>query len=433
MSSAKLLMEKIGSGAYDPAFAVLYRDKEAARARYADAVKAFTDRFGEEGEPILFSAPGRTELGGNHTDHNHGRVLAASVNLDVIAVAVPRRGNRVRIQSAGYPMDVVELTDLAIHPEEENRSASLVRGTLSRFQQLGYVIGGFDAYTTSDVLKGSGLSSSAAFEVLLGNILSTFFNGGRVAPVEIAKIAQYAENAYFGKPSGLMDQTASAVGGIIAIDFADPASPVVQPVDYDFSSSGYSLCIVDTGGSHADLTSEYAAITVEMRQVAEYLGVSYLRDADPSRLTAALPALRERFGDRAVLRAMHFFADNDRVQHQAEALRHGDFSGYLRLVLESGHSSCEYLQNAYAVSDCRCQGVPLALCLAQQVLAGRGAWRVHGGGFGGTTQNYVPHELVPAFTDAMEAAFGPGCCHALTIRPAGGLCLDTYLEKIRRN
>ena len=431
MTAANRLIQKIQTGQYDPLFTRLYgADRVASQhTRYIEAVEAFTAQFGDAEELLLFSAPGRTEIGGNHTDHNHGRVLAASVNLDVIAVVASRADNTIRIQSKGYPLDVVALDDLDRKDAETTSSISLIRGTAARFGQLGYAIGGFDAYTTSDVLKGSGLSSSAAFEVLVGVILSRLYNAKQpVNPVEIAKIAQYAENVYFGKPSGLMDQMASSVGGIITIDFADTEKPLIQSVDFDFAASGYRLCIVDTGGNHADLTHEYAAIPAEMKAVATSLGVTFLRETTREQLMAKLPQLRKLHGDRAVLRSLHFLGDNDRVVRQVAALTSGDFDEFKRLIIESGHSSFEYLQNVYPVCDVQFQGLSLALCLAQQVLDGHGAWRVHGGGFGGTTQNFVPEDLLETFRSTMENVFGAGSCHVLTIRPLGGICVEDYLK-----
>lgn len=422
MKATERLLAQIAAGSFDESFARLYGADQVdrQRARYSEAVEAFAGLFGDAQELFLFSAPGRTEIGGNHTDHNHGRVLAASVNLDVIAVAAPSSSGVIRLQSKGYEMDTVALDDLAARESEKNKSASLIRGVAARFEQLGYRTAGFDAYTTSDVLKGSGLSSSAAFEVLVGTILSHLYNGGEVPAVEVAKIAQYAENVYFGKPSGLMDQMASSEGGIITIDFADTEKPVIQSVPFDFSACGHKLCIVDTGGNHADLTHEYAAVPAEMRAVAASLGVEYLRETTMDKLLAAIPALRKAHGDRAVLRAIHFLGDNERVAKQVAALNAGDFEEFKRLIIESGHSSFEYLQNVYSVSDVEFQGLSIALALAQLELDGCGAWRVHGGGFGGTTQNFVPEDRLDAFRRRMESVFGPGSCHVLSIRPVGG-------------
>ncbi len=426
MTPSLALIEKINGGQYDSKFAALYgEDVAAQRARYIDAVKGFVDTFGEPATDLmLFSAPGRTEIGGNHTDHNHGRVLAGSVNLDVIAVVAASAENRIRVKSQGYDMDTVELDNLAVNPAEVNRSASLIRGTAARFKELGSAIGGFDAYTTSNVLKGSGLSSSAAFEVLIGVILSHLYNDGTVSAVEIAKIAQFAEREYFGKPCGLMDQMASSVGNIITIDFASTENPVIEKVDFDFAKTGHALCIVDVGGNHADLTHEYAAVPGEMKAVAAQLGVTVLRETDFTTLLKNIPTLREKLGDRAVLRAIHFLNDNERVAKQVAALKDGDFDTFKKLIIESGNSSFEYLQNVYASCNVEEQGMSLALALAQQVLDGKGAWRVHGGGFGGTTQNFVPADLLPQFREIIEGVFGEGSCHVLHIRPFGGVCVD---------
>ena len=416
-------LEKIAGGGLDGLLTALYGAERLAeqKERFAKAEKAFSELYGARQGLRVFSAPGRTEIGGNHTDHNHGRVLAGSVDLDVIAVVAFNDSGIVRIKSEGYPMDTVEISDLSPREEEKNKAISLIRGTLARFAALGYKIGGFDAYTTSNVLKGSGLSSSAAFEVLVGTILSGGYNDGAVDPVEIAKIAQYAENEYFGKPCGLMDQMASSVGNIITIDFADPAKPVIERVDFDFAQSGYALCIVDTGGNHADLTGEYAAIPAEMKAVARDMGCEFLRQTSLEAVFGRIAALRQAHGDRAVLRAIHFLKDNERVAKQVAALRRGDFDAFQALVIESGRSSFCYLQNVYACCNVQEQGLSLALCMAEELLSGKGAWRVHGGGFGGTTQNFVPAGELARFKTAMEQVFGEGSCHVLRIRPYGGI------------
>lgn len=426
MTPSSVLIKKITDGAYDVRLEKLYGDDVAAqRARYIEAVNGFVSTFDEPaGDLMLFSAPGRTEIGGNHTDHNHGRVLAGSVNLDVIAVVAVSAEKRIRVKSKGYDMDTIDLSELNPVQNELNRSAALIRGTAARFAELGYQIGGFDAYTTSNVLKGSGLSSSAAFEVLVGVILSDLYNDNVVSAVEIAKIAQYAERVFFGKPCGLMDQMASSVGNIITIDFESTEDPVIEKVDFDFASTGHALCIVDVGGNHADLTHEYAAVPGEMKKVAEDMGVSYLREITFEQLLPRIPALRAAHGDRAVLRAIHFLKDNDRVVDEVNALKSGDFETFKKLVIDSGNSSFEYLQNVYAACDVSEQGMSLALALAQHVLDGKGAWRVHGGGFGGTTQNFVPSDLLPAFREIIEGVFGEGTCHVLHIRPFGGVCVD---------
>ena len=424
--SAATLLNKIHSGEYDAAFAALYGADQVMeqRHRYAHTVEGFVSVFGEEGDLMLFSAPGRTEIGGNHTDHNFGRVLAGSVNLDVIAVVRPSDTGIIRMQSEGYPMLEVNTSELIPVESERNGSASLIRGTAARFTQLDYAVGGFDAYATSNVLKGSGLSSSAAFEVLIGVILSHLYNDGKVSAVEIAQIAQYAENVYFGKPCGLMDQMASSVGNIITIDFADPNNPIIEKVDVDFAAAGHALCIVDVGGNHVELTHEYAAVPGEMKNVAASLGVNVLRETNMETLIANIAALRAEHGDRPVLRAIHFLQENDRVVEQVAALRAGDFEGFKKLVIDSGNSSFEYLQNVYAACDVSEQSMSLALALAQRVLDGCGAWRVHGGGFGGTTQNFVPLNKLDEFKMLIEQVFGEGSCHVLNIRPYGGVCVD---------
>ena len=423
MSTVSTLLEAINRGKYDITFARLYGGNAvfAQRQRYREAIENFVELYGDNHDVLLFSAPGRTEIGGNHTDHNHGCVLAAAVNLDIIGVAAKTDENSIRIKSAGYRPDTIDLNDLSVNPKETNRSASLVRGVAARFAQLGYAVGGFCAYTHSNVLKGSGLSSSAAFEVLMGTILNHLYNNGCVNAVEIAKVAQYAENVYFGKPSGLMDQMASSVGGIITIDFADVDSPVIREVSYDFRQSGHKLCIVDTGGNHAALTHEYAAVTNEMKAVSRALGVEYLRETSYEALLENMARIRETCGDRAVLRALHFLGDNARVAKQVEALENGNFAEFCRLVIESGHSSFEYLQNLYSNANVKFQGLPVALALAQRILDGTGACRVHGGGFGGTTQNFVPDNKVDEFVNTIEAVFGQGSCHRLNIRPCGGV------------
>lgn len=423
MYSTSELLKKIQDGAFNGVFAKLYGEQAVAQqiVRYTTAVEEFVKLFGDRTDVRLFSAPGRTEIGGNHTDHNHGCVLAASVDLDVIAVVAPTDAPCIRIKSQGYPMDEVDLNELSVKAEESNRSSALIRGTAARFEQLGLAIGGFDAFTTSNVLKGSGLSSSAAFEVLVGTILSGLYNNNAVSKVEIAKIAQYAENVYFGKPSGLMDQMASSVGGIITIDFSSTEKPIIETVDFDFAACGHRLCIVDVGGSHADLTHEYAAVPAEMKAVAAEFDKEFLRQLSYEELLPRIAELRQKLGDRAILRALHFFADNARVGEEVSALRRGDFEAFKELVILSGHSSFEYLQNIYPNCDVASQGMSLALALAQRLLSGKGAWRVHGGGFGGTTQNFVPEEMVAAFAQTMENVFGEGSCHILSIRPCGSL------------
>ena len=420
--NAAALKAHISDGGLDEKLALLYgRDQlSAQKARYTEAIDAFTALYGDREDLSLFSAPGRTEIAGNHTDHNHGRVVAASVDMDVIAVVSPTDNGVIRIQSKGYPQDTVSLSDLEIKPEEENKAIALIRGTAARFAQKGHRTGGFDAYTTSNVLKGSGLSSSAAFEVLVGTILSHLYNDAAVSPVEIAKYAQYAENVYFGKPSGLMDQMASSVGSVITIDFADTENPVIEKIDFDMAAMGCALCIVDVGGNHADLTHEYAAIPAEMKAVAGFFGRDVLRGVSYRDLMANAPLLRAQFGDRAFLRAIHFVKENERVGAIVHALKDKDYPRFLQLVTESGDSSYRYLQNVYAASDPKEQSMAVALEMAEDLLNGRGAYRVHGGGFGGTTQNFVPLDLLDQFRTGIESVFGAGSCHVLSSRPLGG-------------
>ncbi|MDF2567283.1 MAG: Galactokinase [Oscillospiraceae bacterium] len=426
MKDCNSLIEYINSGNMDQDFDGLYgaSNIEYQRNRYVNAVKGFINTFGDFKNPLLYSAPGRTEIGGNHTDHNHGRVLTASVNLDVIAVVVPNDTNLIRIKSEGFEMDVVDISYLIKDVEEVNKSASLIRGTAANFKDFGYHIGGFDAYTTSNVLKGSGLSSSAAFEVLVGTILNHEYNSGKVSSVEIAQIAQFAENVFFGKPCGLMDQMASSVGGIITIDFEDTNNPDIEKIDFDFQQTGCALCIVDVGGDHADLTHEYAAIPSEMREVAKMLGEKYLRKTSYEDVIKNLGEIRRHLGDRAALRAMHFLRENERVVDMVNALKSDDFETFKKLIIESGDSSYKYLQNVYCSYNVMSQPMSIALCVAQGILEGKGAWRVHGGGFGGTIQNFVPFELLDEFKQTIESIFGKGSCHVLSIRQDGGVKLS---------
>ena len=393
------------------------------RNRLLHVLTGFRTEFGRADEVELFSAPGRTELGGNHTDHQHGNVLAASVNLDIVACAVPNDSMVVRIQSEGYPLDEIDLTDLTPHPEETNKTAALIRGVAAAAHKLGHEIKGFDAYMTSNVLSGSGLSSSAAYETMIGVIMNRFFCGSKLTAVDIAKIGQYAENIYFGKPCGLMDQMASSVGGIVAIDFADQNEPNVRKITYDMHASEHSLCIVDTGGDHAELTGDYAAIPREMGEIATAFGKTVLREVDEAEFLKAIPSLRRQCGDRAVLRAMHFFAENRRAVAEKEALEKGNFEKFRQLVIASGRSSAMYLQNVYTGVNPEKQEMSVALALAESILDGRGAARVHGGGFAGTIQAFVPNDMLTYFKTTMESVLGKDTCHELTIRPAGGVVL----------
>ena len=410
----------IKNGAYDNSFSMLYGDVSAARARYLKACESFEGIFSEKEGIRLFSAPGRTEVGGNHTDHQHGCVLAGGVNLDVIAVTAPNNDGKVRIKSEGYDMDVIDITELEKNTAEHGRASALIRGVLSRFKELGADISGFNAYTTSNVLKGSGLSSSAAFEVLVGNIVNGMFFNNKADEITIAKIGQYAEREYFGKPCGLLDQMASSLGGFTYADFFNPAEPITEKINLDIHSFGYTLCVVDTGGNHANLTQDYADITIECKEISNKLGVDFLRDADQNRFYNSIAELRRACGDRAVLRAFHFFNENDRVEKQKAALKAGDFEGFLKLVNESGESSYDYLQNLYSNSAVSEQGLPLAIALTKKFLNGKGACRVHGGGFAGTIQCYIPSELLADYKKTIEAVFGENSCCVLNIRPVGG-------------
>lgn len=396
------------------------KDLERQKKRYLAAIEGFRHQFGEIGSFRIFSAPGRTEVGGNHTDHNCGKVLAAGVNLDVIAIVEPTNDNIITIKSEGYAVDSVDLNYLEPEEAEKNTSAALIRGVAGGFAKNSYQIGGFRAYTTSDVLKGSGLSSSAAFEVLIGTILSSLYNDKKIGSIKIAQIAQYAENVYFGKPSGLMDQTASSVGGFVAIDFKDPKNPVVENINVDFGAFSHALCIVDTKGDHADLTHEYAAIPEEMRQIANFFSADCLRSLARQDIILNINKLREKYGDRPILRSLHFFEENERVDKLVHALKAKDFQAFLYSIRESGNSSYKYLQNIFAVSDVTHQALGIGLNIAEHSLHRKGACRVHGGGFAGTIQAFVPIEQLKEFRLDMENCFGAGSCHILSIRPVGG-------------
>ena len=427
MKSISTWKQELTEGAHVARLAALYcctpEETPAQAARYTAVLDGLETTFGAHTEAGLYSAPGRTEIGGNHTDHQHGRVLAGSVNIDMIAAAAPNSLNQLRVQSEGYDLCVIDLDDLTARKEEENTTASLLRGECEAFRQRGAKLAGLDVYISSNVPKGSGVSSSAAFEVLIGVILNDCFMTDKVSPIEIAQIGQWAENVYFGKPCGLMDQMASSVGNIITIDFADPAHPDVEPVAVDFSKAGLALCILDSCADHADLTDEYAAVPAECRAVAAVCGGEVLRDVPFETFLAKLPECRKQCGDRAVLRAFHIYADNDRVAKQVAALREGDFDTFLRLVNESGHSSWEYLQNVIPAGYKEHQEMGVTIAAAKHYLNGKGAVRVHGGGFAGTAQAFVPAEMLADFKAHMEAILGEGRCHVLSIRPEGGAVL----------
>ncbi len=413
------LIEFLLDGALDDILLRLYGEDvlDVQRARYLAAAEHFVSLYGEDREVALFSVPGRSELSGNHTDHNFGKVLAASVDLDMIAVASPRSDAVIRLKSQGFSEDIVEIdASLVPNPALFGTSSALIAGICAGFSARGYRVGGFDAYTTSCVPKGSGLSSSAVFENMIGTILNEFYCGN-VSLVELAKISQFAEREFFGKPCGLMDQLACALGGAVAIDFASSTDPEIEKIDLDLDEKGYRLCIVNTGGNHADLTDDYAAVPAEMKAVADALGKTVLREVSREEFLSSLASLREDLGDRALLRAMHFFAENERVEHQKSLLLAGRFDEFLSEVIASGRSSFCYLQNVYSSKNPSEQGISLALCLAESLLASRGgAWRVHGGGFAGTVQAYVPVRMLGTFCKQMEEVFGEGACTVLRIR-----------------
>ena len=385
--------------------------------------KGFAAAFGGAPERY-FSAPGRTEIGGNHTDHQRGRVLAGAVNLDTVAAVKVNGTDTIRILSQGYPICEVNVTELTPVESEINTTPALIRGVAARFHQLGCAVKGFDAYCESTVLPGSGLSSSAAYEVLIGTIINGLFFDGKVSQPEIAMIGQYAENVFFGKPCGLMDQMASAVGSMVTIDFLDKEHPVIEPVSFDLAACGHVLCIIDSRASHADLTDEYAAITIELKNICAHFGKDVLTQIDEKDFYAAIPVLREKCGDRAVMRAIHFYAENARVPRQVAALKAGNFEEFLRLIKESGHSSWMYLQNVIPAGYTAHQDVALALGLCEHYLNGKGAYRVHGGGFAGTVQAFVPVEILESFRAGIDAVLGEGACHVLSIRPQGGVEME---------
>lgn len=398
------------------AYILSKQDKQLLDAGFAAAFGGNPERY--------FSAPGRTEIGGNHTDHQRGRVLAAAVNLDTRAAVAVNENAVIRIQSKGYPLCQVDLAQLTPVEAEINSTAALVRGVAARFAELGCPLKGFDAYCESTVLPGSGLSSSAAFEVLLGTIINGLFFDNKVSAPEIAMIGQYAENVFFGKPCGLMDQTASAVGNLVTIDFFEKDKPIIEAVDFDFAACGHALCIIDSGADHADLTDEYAAIPGEIKKVAAHFGKEVLSEIAEDDFFAAIPQLRKSCGDRAVMRAIHFYQENERVPKQVAALRSGDFDGFLKLVKESGYSSYMYLQNVIPAGYKEHQDMALALALCERYLKGQGAYRVHGGGFAGTVQAFVPFALLDDFKAGIDSVLGEGACHVLSIRPQGGVEME---------
>lgn len=422
MKDSRMLKNEFLNHFHQALLADLYLDEAKVSEqtnRYIHAIEEYEKVFGSQ-EVEIYSAPGRSEIGGNHTDHQHGEVLAASINLDAIAVVSKIPDREVRIISDGYPLITIDLMQLEYRKDEEGTTAALIRGVLDGVQKRGYKTGGFQAYVTSDVLIGAGLSSSAAFETIIGTILSGLYNDMRISATEIATIGQYAENIYFGKPCGLMDQMACSVGNLVYIDFQNQEHPQVQQVAIDWSKSGYSLCIVDTKGSHADLTEDYASIPIEMKKAAECFGKQYLRQVSKEELLSGLNRVRETAGDRAALRALHFVEENERVKQEVTALEAGDFSGFLRSVKASGDSSFKYLQNVYTNRDVQHQNMSIALALSDSLLGENGVSRVHGGGFAGTIQAFVKNEAVAGYKEGMDRIFGQGSCSILNIRKYGG-------------
>ena len=423
MKDSRILKEELLQGKYEELFRDIYQDENEAKrqnSRYAQAVAKFEELFGEK-QVEIYSAPGRSEVGGNHTDHQHGMVLATSINLDAIWIVSPSASPVIQVVSEGYDMVEVDIEDLEEKYEEEGTTAALIRGVAAALAEKGYKIGGFQAYITSDVLIGAGLSSSAAFEIIIGTIFSGLFNNMEIDPVEIAKAGQYAENVYFGKPCGLMDQMASAVGGLIHIDFQDPQVHSVKKVPSDFQAYQYSLCIVDTKASHANLTDDYAKIPEEMKKVAAFFKKNVLREVEEEEFFREIPGLRSILGDRPVLRALHFFEEEKRVEKQVEALEQGDFPRFLELVKESGNSSFKYLQNIYINRDEQNQSMSVALGASESILQNHGVSRVHGGGFAGTIQVFAENSYVEEYRNKIDHIFGKGSCHVLKVRQQGGI------------
>lgn len=423
MAPIDQILEEIKSGRANALLNALYGDRSGMLKkqveRYTQAIREFQSLYPSQTNIELFSSPGRTEVGGNHTDHNGGRVLAAAVDLDIIAVVAQSRGNAIRITSEAYSQDTVDLDQLAPVESEKYASAALTRGVCSRMNALGYSIGGFDAYVTSTIPKGGGLSSSAAFEVLVGVIENELYNTGRLDAVLRAQIAQYAENNFFGKPCGLEDQSTCAVGGFVTIDFKDFEHPIIKKVDFDFGASGYSMVIVDTGGNHANLNDDYVALEHEMKEVARAFGGRVLREFSKEKVLSSIAFLRTRVNDRAILRAIHFYDDDQRVVEQVQALEQKKFDRFLSLVIESGYSSWMLCQNCMLNQNYEEQGVTIGLITSENLLKGRGAWRVHGGGFAGTIQVFLPNDYLEKYMGALSSIFGAGACHELAIRPAG--------------
>ena len=414
---AKQLISLLNDGALKK-YKYLYTDINSQTGRIIKAINEFCSLYGSNRDIEIFSVPGRSEISGNHTDHNHGCVLAGAIDRDIIAIAAKSENPIVRVRSEGYSEDKI---DLALASDSSNfkkfNSRALIAGICGGFEKNGHSVGGLDAYTTTQVLKGSGLSSSAAFEVMIGNILNHFYNDGKISSEEIAKISQYSENEYFGKPCGLMDQMACAVGGFVYIDFNDPKNPIVKPISFSLNEAGYKLCIVNTKGNHADLNADYASVPEEMKKVAAYFGKEVLRGITEEKIVENIPVLRTVTSDRAIMRAIHFVRENERVENQSKALQTGDFEAFLQGVLDSGNSSFKYLQNVFTTINPSEQGLSLALCVTEGALGGKGcAWRVHGGGFAGTIQAFVKNDLADDYVSLLNSVFGEGSCMMLNIR-----------------
>jgi galactokinase len=425
MKKIEELKRIIGSGEFDSRLEEIYVDSAMTgynRDRYVKALDKYEELFGDN-EVAIYSAPGRSEVCGNHTDHQHGHVLATSINLDAIAVVSPREDAVIELVSDDMPREIIDISNVQKDDSQEGTTTALIKGVVAGVRDRGFNIGGFTAYITSDVLMGAGMSSSAAFESLIGTILSGLYNDMKISSVDVAKIGQYAENVYFGKPCGLMDQMACAVGGLIYIDFADQEAPVIRQVPCDFEAHQYSLCIVDTKGSHADLTDDYAAIPVEMKQVAEFFGKEYLRDIPEEEFIANVGKMREseKVCDRAILRALHFYTEQDRVREGVEALDAGEFEHFLDVIKRSGDSSSKLLQNIYSTKDVQTQNVTVALGFSEKLIGADGVCRIHGGGFAGTIQAFVKNSAVDSYKKGIEAIFGEGSCHVLKVRPYGGI------------
>lgn len=426
MKNREQILQALAAGEYDPVLVRLYVDEQlipVQRERYSKAIGAFAERFADKEEIALYSAPGRSEVCGNHTDHQNGMVLATSINLDAIAVVAPTDNMQVVLFSDERSVEKVDLTDLTPKEDEQGTTAALIRGVAAGFLKQGFLIGGFAAYVTSDVLVGAGMSSSAAFESLLGTIFSGLYNEKKVSSVDIAKIGQYAENVYFGKPCGLMDQMACSVGGMVHIDFKEVANPYVEAVESDFEAAGISLCIVDTKGSHADLTPDYAAVPAEMKAVAQAFGKEHLREVEESLFYEKLPQLTKEVSGRAILRAIHFYSEEHRVENAVKALKEKDYAAFLQVIKQSGDSSTKNLQNIYSPKQIDSQNMSVALAITEQYIKDLGVCRVHGGGFAGTIQVFLKTEATDGYRNMIERIYGEGSCHILKVRSIGGTCV----------